>query len=205
MILPNGPDMSGLKYNPQNFRALYETELGQELWLVLTRADNVIRMETATYLEQAAVEPLGPELLDRFSVCVNDERVKQMIGHMARQIMEHLGYEIDRPGLRIMREGLFTTAARYRRPCQTRDRTMVITRDQRLAWQKKTANSPFNKWLDKQVKRRDGTLDLGKLYAVAQSYGVTTRYDHLNPGQQRMNIGIRLRTSVPKETYEPQP
>jgi hypothetical protein len=203
MTFTNAPDLSGLNYDPQNFRALYETELGKELWKVLTRSDNVIRMETATYLEQAAVEPLGPELLALFSAWVNDERVKQMIGHMARQIMEHLGYEIDRPGLRIMREGLFTTAARYRRPAQIRDRTMVITREQRLAWQEKTANSPFNKWLDHQVKRRNGTLDLTKLYQVATSYGVTNRYDHLNPGQQRMNIGIKLRACVSKDVYEP--
>lgn len=199
------PDLSGLKYDPQNFRSLYESDLGQELWRVLTRPDNVIRMQTATDLEQAAVEPLGPELLECFSAWVNDERVKQMIGHMCRQIMNRLGYEIDRPGLRIMRESLFTTAARYRRPEQHRNRTMTITRDQRRQWQENTAKSPINQWLDPQVRKPDGTLDLARLYSIAESYGVTQRYEHLNPGQQRMNIGIKLRAVVPQEVYEVPP
>src|SRR6266478_2559052 len=126
MSISNSPDLTGLRYDPQNFRALYESEAGQDLWQILTRPDNIIRMETATFLEQAAVEPLGPELLNRpgLGTWVNDDRVKQMIGHMARQIMEHMGYEIDRPGLRIMRKGLFTTAARYRRRAEGRNRMM---------------------------------------------------------------------------------
>src|SRR3954451_10655298 len=134
-----------------------------------------------------------------------DERVKQMIGHMARQIMESLGYEVDRLGMRLVRQSLFTTAARYRHPQQHRVGKMMITREQRLAWQENTARSPFNEWLDPQVKRPDGTLDLDKLYEIAKSYGITERYEHLNPGQRRMNIGIKLRTRVPKEIYEPRP
>jgi hypothetical protein len=205
MKIPNIPDLSGLKYAPQNFRTLYESEAGQDVWQILILPENIIRMETATFLEQAAVEPLGPELLNRpgLGTWVNDDRVKQMIGHMARQIMEYLGYEIDRPGLRIMRHGLFTTAARYRRRTKGRNRTMKITREQRLAWQQNTAKSPFNIWLDGQVKRPDGTLDLEKLYEIARAHGVSKRYDHLNPGQQRMNIGVKLRKGVPKKIYEP--
>jgi hypothetical protein len=204
MNFPKKLDLSGLRYDPQNFRALYESEAGQELWKILTRQDNIIRMETATFLEQAAVEPLGPELLNHpgLGTWVNDDRVKQMIGHMARQVMEHLGYEIDRPGLRIMRAGLFTTAARYRLRAEGRNRTMKITTAQRLAWQLNTAKCPFNRWLDNQVKRHDGTLDIEKLYEVARRHGVTKRYDHLNPGQQRMNIGVKLRKCVPQNLYE---
>lgn len=100
MSNPRGSDLSNLKYDAQSFRDLYESELGQELWGILTRADNIIRMETATFLEQAAVEPLGPELLNcaGLGIWVNDDRVKQMVGHMARQIMEHLGYEMTDRG-----------------------------------------------------------------------------------------------------------
>ena len=41
-------------------------------------------------------------------------------------------------------------------------------------------------WLDGQVKRPDGTLDLEKLYAVAERYGIDKRYDRLNakPGKR---------------------
>jgi hypothetical protein len=79
---------------------------------------------------------------------------------------------------------------------------MLITREQRLAWQENTARSPFNEWLDPQVKRPDGTLDLEKLYGIAESYGITGRYSNLNPGQQRMTVGIKLRAVVPKHIYE---
>jgi hypothetical protein len=56
-------------------------------------------------------------------------------------------------------------------------------------------------WLDGQVKQPDGTLDLEKLYKVAQRYGIGKRYERLNPGQQRMNVGVMLRTRVPHEEY----
>jgi hypothetical protein len=157
-------------------------------------------METATLLERAAVEPLAAGLVAEFGDEVRDDRTKQMIGHMTRQIMEALGYEIDRSGLRITRAGLFSSGAGYRRPDRGA-RAMKVTREQREAWVKNTANSPFNKRLDSQVKREDGTLDIDKLYVVAQRYGIDKRYDRLNPGQQRMNIGVMLRARVKPEDY----
>jgi hypothetical protein len=194
------PELASLKYEPQNFRDLAETELGRVLWEFLKRRDNLIRMETATILERAAVEPLATYLVEEFGDQVGDDRTKQMIGHMVRQIMEALGYVIDRTGLRITRPSLFTSGASYRRP-ERGDRAMKITRAQREAWLQTTANSPFNCWLDRQVKR-EGRLDLERLYELAQHYGIDKRYDHLNPGQQRMNIGVMLRARVPREQYE---
>jgi hypothetical protein len=76
---------------------------------------------------------------------------------------------------------------------------MKITPEQRQAWLEKTAKSGFNVWLDQQVKGPDGKLDLERLYEVARRYGIEKRYDHLNPGQQRMNIGVMLRTRVTHE------
>lgn len=195
------PALPSLEYMPQNFRDLADTEMGKGLWEFLKRSDNLIRMETATLLERAAVEPLAAGLVAQFGDEVRDDRTKQMIGHMTRQIMEALNYELDRTGLRITRPSLFTSGATYRRPGRG-ERPMNISKEQREAWLKKTANSPFNAWLDKQVKRPDGTLDLEKLYAVAQRYGIEKRYDRLNPGQQRMNIGVMLRAKVPPNDYE---
>jgi hypothetical protein len=197
-------DLSGLEYEPSNFRDLSETHVGWELWNYLKRDDNIIRMETATLLDRAAVEPLAPGLVAEFGDEVRDDRTKQMIGHMARQIMEALGFELDRTGLRITRPSLFTSAATYRRPGRGK-RVMKITREQREAWVKNTAGSPFNLWLDRQVKNPDGTLDLERLYSVARRYGVDKRYDRLNPGQQRMNVGVMLRSRVPREEYEGAP
>jgi hypothetical protein len=195
------PDLSSLEYEPQHFRDLAETELGGRLWAFLKRPDNLIRMETATLLDRAAVEPLAAGLVVEFGDEVRDDRTKQMIGHMTRQVMEALDYELDRTGLRITRPSLFTSGATYRRPGRG-ERPMKISREQREAWIKNTANSPFNVWLDGQVKQPDGTLDLEKLYKVAQRYGIEKRYDRLNPGQQRMNIGVMLRTRIPRKEYE---
>ncbi len=195
------PDLFNLNYDPQNFRDLAETELGAELWAFLRHPHNVIRMETATQLDRAAVEPLADGLVDMFGDQARDDRTKQMVGHMVRQIMEALGYEIDRSGLRITRPSLFTSGATYRRPGRG-ERAMKITREQREAWVRNTRTSAFNVWLDEQVKHPDGTLDLDKLHAVAESYGIEKRYDRLNPGQQRMNIGLLLRKRVPAEIYE---
>jgi hypothetical protein len=195
------PDLSSLEYEPQHFRDLAETELGGRLWAFLKRPDNLIRMETATLLDRAAVEPLAAGLVVEFGDEVRDDRTKQMIGHMTRQVMEALAYELDRTGLRITRPSLFTSGATYRRPGRG-ERPMKISREQREAWIKNTANSPFNVWLDGQVKESDGTLDLEKLYKVAQRYGIEKRYDRLNPGQQRMNIGVMLRTRIPRKEYE---
>ena len=201
MAFDDVPDLTGLDYDAQNFRDLFESDLGQAIWAFMNRPDNLVRMATATYLDRAAVEPLAPGLLRTFGPEIAEDRLKQMIGHMARQIMEAMDFELDRTGLRITRESMFTTAARYKEPSGTRDRSMRITQEQRRAWMEKTAASPFNLWLDARVKNSDGSLDLERLYKVASSYGINGDYRHLNPGQQRMTIGIMLRKKVPSSEY----
>ncbi|WP_245265564.1 hypothetical protein [Mesorhizobium sp. LSJC265A00] len=81
---------------------------------------------------------------------------------------------------------------------------MKISPEQRDAWLKNTAHSPFNLWLEQLVKGPDGQLDLARLYDVAMRYGIDgqAQYSHLNPGQQRMIIGNILRRKVPAEVYE---
>ncbi|MER8646815.1 hypothetical protein [Mesorhizobium sp. M1252] len=81
---------------------------------------------------------------------------------------------------------------------------MQITSEQRDAWLKNTADSPFNLWLELQVKGPDGQLDLARLYEVAKRFGIDrqARYSHLNRGQQRMIIGNMLRRVVPIVEYE---
>lgn len=196
------PRLDGQTYDPQNFRDLAETDLGRAVWVWLARMDNVVRMETASYLERAAVEPLGPFLVEHFGPEIAEDRLKQLIGHMVRQIMEALGYELVQPGMRIAK-GMFTTGARYQRPSEKRDRSMRITPEQRQAWLTKTAQSPFNRWLNAQVRDSNGQLVLEKLYDVARKYGVERpeRYAHLNPGQQRMTLGLQVRSRVSPIEY----
>ena len=118
------PNLTNLEYDPRNFSDLYETKLGREIWHFMRRSDNVVRMATASFLQRPAVEPLSPGLLKEFGPSVGEDRLKQMIGHMARQVMEAVGYQIEQPrrSIRITRENLFSSGARYRRPGDSRAR-----------------------------------------------------------------------------------
>jgi hypothetical protein len=100
-------------YDPERFSDVANGPLGPKLWALLNRPDNIVRMETATLLDCVAVEPVGPILLREIGDEVRADRVKQAVGHMARQIMERLGYRVDRNNVRISRPGLFTSGTRY--------------------------------------------------------------------------------------------
>jgi hypothetical protein len=98
----------------RNGNAQMNTTLKQALWEYLHEPDNLIRLETATYLRRPAVEPLSPGLLSRFGDEVRQDQVKQGIGRMVREIMEARGYRIDRQGGRITRGGnMFASGTRY--------------------------------------------------------------------------------------------
>ena len=118
------PNLTNLEYHPRNFSDLYETKLGREIWRFVRRSDNVVRMATASFLRRPAVEPLSPGLLEEFGPAVGEDRLKQMIGHMTRQVMEAVGYRIEQPrrSIRITRENLFSSGARYRGPEDDRAR-----------------------------------------------------------------------------------
>ncbi len=59
-------------------------------------------------------EPLSPYLLSRFGDQIREDRIKQMTGHMIRQVLESRGYRVDWTNVRINREGnIFTSATRY--------------------------------------------------------------------------------------------
>jgi hypothetical protein len=194
------PDLSSLEPVPSQFRDLYESERGKAIWEFLIRPDNVLRMQTATDLDRAAVEPLGKGLLAEFGVEVAEDRMKQFIGHATRQVMEALGYFLDRQGMRITSENMFASASRYRSRVP---KTMSISPESRQRWMETTANSPFNVWLNAQVRKPDGGLDRDKLTEVAAQWGVEDKYKDLNPGQARMSIGIKLRAIVPPKVYMP--
>lgn len=104
-----------LIYNPGKFAKEYATPEGQKLWGVLNRADNVARMETATDLGQPALKPLEDILLTEIGEAITDDRMKQMAGHMVRQIMESLGFVHDVDGIKLA-SAPFYKASRYRRP-----------------------------------------------------------------------------------------
>jgi hypothetical protein len=102
-----------MDYEPMNFSDLAETELGRRLWAKLNEEKSVWAMEVASKLRRPAVEPLGDDLLAEFGNVVRKRRIKQMIGHMARQIMEAHGYELAAQRIPIRFSRLFSTASRY--------------------------------------------------------------------------------------------
>ena len=102
-------------YAPSQFSDLAETALGKDLWAFLNERDNVLRMETASELGQPAVAALATRLVARFGAEVRAHRVKRMIGHMARQVMERHGFELESKNLRVTVGDLFHRGSRYRR------------------------------------------------------------------------------------------
>ncbi|MCA9565060.1 MAG: hypothetical protein KC561_16295 [Myxococcales bacterium] len=107
-----------MSYESKQFSDIADSPLGKRLWDFLNEHDNIIRAETATYLGRPAVEPLGPILVQQFPEFGKgtiEDRIKQTIGHMTRQILEERGYTVDRQGVRIKRDdNPFVSATRYR-------------------------------------------------------------------------------------------
>ena len=104
-----------LAYNPERFSSLYASALGQRLWDFLTQPENVARLETASELSKPAVEGIEEQLLEEFREDVMANRVKQMVGHMVRQIMEQRDWVLDQTNVKV-RSVPFSKATRYRRP-----------------------------------------------------------------------------------------
>nr|MBK7067912.1 hypothetical protein [Deltaproteobacteria bacterium] len=103
-------------YEPGRFSDMANTPFGDELWKLLTARDNVVRMETATELDHPAVDGVAHVLLDRFGARLRDDRTRQFIGHMVRQVMEAQGYEFVGSNYKSRtRSGLFTKGSRYQR------------------------------------------------------------------------------------------
>ena len=100
-------------YRPDKFAMMCKDEGEQAIWRFLNERENVLRMETACYLGRPAIEPLSPMLLQRFGPSIKRVRLKQMIGHMVRQILEARGYQLDRSTVKITRIGnIFASGSR---------------------------------------------------------------------------------------------
>lgn len=104
-----------IAYNPEKFASLFATEIGQQLLDFLTSPENVARLETASELSKPAVEGIEEQLLETFRENVLADRVKQMIGHMVRQILEQRGWVLDQGDVKVQSVP-FMKASRYRRP-----------------------------------------------------------------------------------------
>lgn len=145
------------EYDPWKFEKLAKSNLGKQLWEFLNEHDNIIRMETATELKKPAVKALTIHLLSRFDEQVREMRVKQMIGHMVKQIMEIKGFEVDQRDV-LVNDGLFHKASRYRR-----------IQNQRSDLMKKIGFATNNKFTKQFIK--DWCLKHYKPFIEIQSLG----------------------------------
>jgi hypothetical protein len=102
-------------YNPDKFASLYASDIGQRIWAFLTQPENVARLETASELSKPAVEGIAEQLLEEFREEVLADRVKQMVGHMVRQILEQRDWILDQSDVKVLSVP-FIKATRYRRP-----------------------------------------------------------------------------------------
>ena len=188
------------------FVTLFERSPGSDIWAWLNKERTIGKMEAASFLTRPAVEPLSSDLLEEFSSEILQDSYKQMIGHMVRQIMEAQGYTILRRDVRIFGNLVFSTGACYARESEPGrvKKGMKITREQREKWRQTTQHGAFNVWFDPQVRAANGTLDLEKLYAISGSHGVDHQpYTSLNPGQQRMTLGNKIRAKRRAEVNYP--
>ena len=104
-------------YRPDRFLNTFKQEGGQALWDFLHEPNTILRMETAAYLGRPSIEPLSPSLLARFGGEVKRDRIKQMIGHMVRQVMEARGYQLQQGNMKITRIGnIFSRGSRFVKP-----------------------------------------------------------------------------------------
>lgn len=103
-----------LTYRPDHFKTVARTEMAERLWHWLQQPAQMIAMRTAIALRRPPVEALSQPLSETFpDVCVH-LRIRQMIGHMVRQILLADGHRPDRSNVRIRSEnGLFRRGATY--------------------------------------------------------------------------------------------
>lgn len=110
--------MTDHDYHPDKFAAEFATPEGQLLWATLNQESVIARMTTASDLNQPALKPVEEILLEQLGEKILANRMKQMAGHMVRQIMERHDYEHDASDIKVASVP-FYKASRYRRRDET--------------------------------------------------------------------------------------
>lgn len=105
-----------VEFEAGSFSDISETPMGRDVWQFLNSEESLVRLETTSYLRRPALEGIQRQLLTKFGDAIREDRWKQMIGRMTRQILEGRGYILDQSGVRTKVKDLFTSASRYRLP-----------------------------------------------------------------------------------------
>lgn len=102
-------------YDPGVFSTLYKTDVGSELWAYLNSPEAIAMMKAAAALDRPGVEALEEPLMERFGARIMEDRVKQMCGHMVRQVMEAEGYQVGVQNTKITNGAPFSRGTKYRK------------------------------------------------------------------------------------------
>lgn len=102
-------------YRPGRFSDIAKTATGRDLWKFLNTPQTVHAMEIASELGQPAVAAIGEAALKMFGETMLDDRIKQVTGHMVRQVLERRGFVVDQSDVKINTVP-FSKGTRYRRP-----------------------------------------------------------------------------------------
>jgi hypothetical protein len=119
-----------MKYDAWKFEKLAETDFGKQLWDFLNRYDSFIRMETASLMNRPAVEGIVKPLKERFqSELTNYDasqlmRIRQMIGHMTKQIMAKHEYEVKMRNVKVLTGNFFNKGTRYQKITEENNETI---------------------------------------------------------------------------------
>lgn len=101
-------------YRPDKFAHAYEKLNGQKYWSWLQQRHVVQIMEAACYLRRPAIEAISPMLKDAFPDVLFTLTLRQMIGHMVRQILEARGFHLKRANVRIsQKDNVFRFGSAY--------------------------------------------------------------------------------------------
>jgi hypothetical protein len=86
---------------------------GNQLWEFLNQPNSVRSMIEASDNNRPAAEAIATRLFERFGDDIKQDRVKQFIGFLIRQVMERNGYCHKTSGRRTKDNPVFVTASVY--------------------------------------------------------------------------------------------
>ena len=88
---------------------------GHQLWRFLTEPNIIHAMTDASDNKRPAAEAVASELYQRFGDDIRQDRVKQFIGFLIRQVMERNGYRHKSYGKQTRDNPIFVKASLYSR------------------------------------------------------------------------------------------
>jgi hypothetical protein len=104
-----------MTYEPGTFKDVFETPMGHDVWDFLTTEKSICKLTLTSDLDYPAVEGIGDDLFNHFDKAIREDRYKQMIGHMIRQILEKNGYNHVKHSIKCSKQKLFSNGSKYKK------------------------------------------------------------------------------------------